>query len=149
MYTTTLWHLAVLQYARESFMSFLFTQRGLKTPVKSAETDQFIQLHQRRCDMYVNPYKSSEALQFSSIGIKKRDGEQRKMQKISWKDLPQSPSLNVSALRERTWICVMKRLHVKCRFFSFFCMRAFSTAKDLGSNQESLDPLSYRCVCVR
>lgn len=93
----------------------VFTQEGMK----QTEMERFLQLLPEKTDIYANPYSSSKTLQFSPMGGGV-EGEHCKMQKISSKDLPESPSLSAShplwKSKNFTWICVMqcKRLHVKC-----------------------------------
>lgn len=106
-----------------------------------------------KADMYVNPYSSSKALQFSPVYVGGEDEACCKMHKISSKDLPETQSLSASHLfwksKNFSWICVKqcKGLRVKCRFF-FFCTRALPTTNDFWGNRESLYPLSCRCVCI-
>lgn len=67
-----------------------------------------------------------------------------------------SPSLFASHLLRKsqnfTWICVKRCKWCEMQIYLFlflnlFCIGDLPTANDLWSNQQSLDPLSYRCVC--
>lgn len=127
----------------------------LEKPAKKDRNRLVFTIVPEYTDIYANPYSSGKVL---AIFFHVRWGwrEHCKMQKISSKDLPETPSLSASHLLWKSknfpWICVKRfnRFHVKCRFSSlfFFLHRSFATTNDFWSNQESLDPLSYRCVCI-
>lgn len=105
--------------------------------------------------MYANPYSSYPMCRRWWWRQQWR-WEDCKMQKISSKDLP-GPTHPTPHFYLQVISCGNQRISLG--FVSsdesvlmwnadFFCIRALPTTNDSWSNQESLDPLSYRCVCI-
>lgn len=111
----------------------------LEKPAKKDRNRLVFTIVPEYTDIYANPYSSGKVL---AIFFHVRWGwrEHCKMQKISSKDLPETPSLSASHLLWKSknfpWICVKRfnRFHVKCRFssFFFFCIGALQLQTTSG-----------------
>ena len=131
--------------------SIVLVFRRDETPAKPAKKDR------NRCiftDIYANPYSSGEALQFSPGGRGLGRGGTLQNAKDFLKRFARIPPIFIckSSLTEikefHLDLCqAMQASSCEMQIF-FFCIGALPTTNDSWSNQESLDPLSYRCVCI-
>lgn len=105
-----------------------------------------------KTDMYANPYSSSEALQFPPTWRGERMEDTAKCKRFP-QNICQNPHLYLQVISRGNQRISLGFVSSDASVFMWnadfsFGTGALPTTNDFWGNQDSLDPLSYRCVCI-